>query len=186
MEDRKIIQLFWIRDTKAIEETDAKYGEYCKTIANNILGNFSDAEECVNDTYLHVWNTIPPNRPPLFSAFIGKITRNLSIDRLRYKFANKRREGELALAIEELRECVSGNEDVENTYSRRECIQEINRFLDTLPKKKCDIFLCRYWYVLSISEIAKRFHISETNVSVMLSRIRTALKEYLEERGYKI
>ncbi len=186
MEDNAIIELYWQRNENAIKETALKYGNYCNTIAKNILGNNEDAEECVNDTYLNAWNSIPPQRPKILSAFLGKITRNLSFDKLRYDKAGKRGGGEMQLVLDELGECVSGKDSVENEYDKQVLVKEINAFLATLPQEKCNIFLCRYWYALPVSQIAKKFKMTENNVSVNLNRMRKKLKEYLTERGYDL
>ena len=186
MEDREIVNLYWQRNQNAINETASKYGNYCKTIANNILHNLEDSEECVNDTYLNAWNSIPPHRPNVLSAFLGKITRHLSFDKLRYKNADKRGGGEIHLVLDELAECVSGTENVESEIERKELINVINDFLNTLSQEKSNIFLCRYWYAYPVSKIAKQFGLTENNVSVTLNRTRKKLKEYLTERGYEL
>lgn len=186
MEDREIVNLYWERNTSAIKETDTKYGGYCKAIAKNILGNHEDAEECVNDTYLNTWNSIPPNRPNVLSTYLGKITRNLSFDRFRRRHAEKRGGGEIELILDELGECVSDTDSVEQEVEKKDLVRAINRYLDTLTQEKCSIFLCRYWYAIPVSEIAARFGMSEGNVSVTLNRIRHQLKNYLEERGYDL
>ena len=186
MEDREIVNLYWERNSNAIKETASKYGGYCKMIAENILGNNEDAEECVNDTYLNTWNSIPPSRPNVLSTYLGKITRNLSFDKFRHTHADKRGGGEIEVVLEELGECVSGADSVEQEIEKEELVREINNFLDTLSQKKCNIFLCRYWYAIPVSEIATRFGMSEGNVSVTLNRIRGKLKIYLIERGYDL
>ena len=186
MEDREIVNLYWNRDTNAISETSSKYGSYCKSIAKNILGNNEDAEECVNDTYLNTWNSIPSNRPNILSTYLGKITRNLSFDRFRNAHADKRGNGEIKLVLEELSNCVSGSDIVEQEMDRQELIKAINDFLNTLSKDKCNMFLCRYWYAYPVSVIAKQFGITEGNVSVTLNRIRGKLKLYLIDRGYEL
>lgn len=186
MEDREIVNLYWERNANAIKETASKYGNYCKAIAQNILGSNEDTEECVNDTYLNAWNSIPPHRPNILSAYLGKITRNLSFDRFRHRHADKRGSGEIELVLEELSECISGVDSVEQEVERKELVQAINNFLDTLSQEKRNIFLCRYWYALSVSEIAKQFGRSVGNVSVTLNRIRGKLKTYLKERGYDL
>ena len=186
MEDTEIVNMYWARNSNAIQETETKYGSYCRSIARNILGNNEDVEECVNDTYLNAWNSIPPHRPKMLSTFLGKITRNISFDRYRYNHTEKRGGGEIELILDELAECVSGNESVENEVEKNELIRLIDSFLNTLPSEKCNIFLCRYWYAIPISEIAKRFGMSEGNVSVTLNRIRSKLKNYLKERGYDL
>lgn len=186
MEDIEIVNLYWERNSNAIKETASKYGGYCKAIAWNILGNNEDVEECVNDTYLNTWNSIPPNRPNVFSAYLGKITRNLSFDKFRHRHADKCGGGEIELVLDELSECVSGTDSVEEEIEKKELVQAVNTFLDTLPQEKCSIFLCRYWYAIPVSEIATRFGMSEGNVSVILNRIRNKLKNYLIERGYEL
>jgi len=186
MEDEEIIRLYWKRNQNAIKETDVKYGKYCKTIAVNILRNNEDADECVNDTYLKTWNSIPPHQPKMLSTFLGKITRNLSFDRFRYGKMKKRGSGEISAILDELDELVSGNESVEDEVEKQEMINEINNFLDSISEEKSDIFICRYWYVMPINEISQKFGISSTNVSVTLNRLRHQLKEYLIERGYML
>lgn len=186
MEDKEIVELYWARNAHAISETASKYGGYCRSIAKNILGSSEDAEECVNDAYLHAWDSIPPHRPGNLAAYLGKLTRNLSFDRYRYLQADKRHSGEMELVLEELAECVSGADSVEQELDGKELIRTINTFLDTLPRKKCRIFLCRYWYAIPVSEIARRFGMTEGNVSVTLNRIRNQLRTYLTERGYSL
>lgn len=184
MEDEDIIKLYWSRNQSAIKETDIKYGKYCKTIAVNILRNNEDAEECVNDTYLKTWNAIPPHQPKMLSTFLGKITRNLSFDKFRYGKMKKRGGGEINIVLDELNEVVSGTDDVEDEYEKQEMLREINNFLNTISDEKSDMFICRYWYVMTIGEISNVFDIPKENVSVTLNRIRHHLKEYLSERGY--
>ena len=186
MEDIDIVNLYWERNPNAIKETASKYGGYCKSIAKNILGNNEDAEECVNNAYLSAWNSIPPHRPSMLSTYLGKITRNLSFDRVRSRNADKRGGGEIELVLDELAECVSGTESVEQEIEKNELVKTINSFLETLSQEKCNIFLCRYWYAMPISEIVNRFNLTEANVSVILNRIRSKLKIYLIERGYDI
>ena len=184
MDDTQIVQLYWDRDERAISATSDKYGNYCTSIAKNILGNPEDAEECVNDTYLNAWNTMPPHRPSILSIFLGKITRNLAFNKYKHNHVMKRGNGEIAVVLDELAECVSGVDDVEQEIDRRELVATINSFLETLPPKKRNIFICRYWYSDSVSSIARRYEMTESNVSVTLNRLRSKLKEYLSERGY--
>ena len=184
LEDHNIVDLYWFRDENAISETDKKYGSYCNTIANNILYNLEDSKECVNDTYLKTWNSIPPTRPKILKAFLGKITRNLAFNKYKHNHVMKRGNGEIAVVLDELAECVSGVDDVEQEIDRRELVATINSFLETLPPKKRNIFICRYWYSDSVSSIARRYEMTESNVSVTLNRLRSKLKEYLSERGY--
>jgi len=186
MEDAKIVQLYWDRDQNAIAETANKYGKYCTSIANNILGNSEDAQECVNDTYMNAWNSMPPHRPNMLSTFLGKITRNLSFNRYKHSNADKRGGGEIAAVLDELSECVSGKESVEQEIEYKELVKAIDSFLDTLSEEKRSIFICRYWYTDSISSIAKRHGMRENAVSMTLNRVRVKLKEYLMERGYEV
>lgn len=186
MEDAKIVQLYWDRDEQAIPATSDKYGSYCASIARNILGNAEDAEECVNDTYLHAWNAMPPHRPKMLSTFLGKLTRNLSLNRCRHNDAEKRGGGQRAAVLDELAELVSGGGEPEQEIDRRELLETINAFLDGLPRDKRRIFVCRYWYFDSVSEIAARFGLTENRVSVTLSRLRRKLRDHLSERGFML
>ena len=185
MEDSQIISLFFKRDETAISETEKKYGAFCHHIALNILSIDADAEECVNDTYISAWNSMPPHRPDILSTFLGKITRNLSFNRYKYNTANKRGGGEAALVLDEIAELVSSTESVEQEVLRKEIVKAINAFLDGLPDDKRRIFVCRYWYFDSISDIASRFRMSENNVSVTLNRLRLKLHKHLLERGFE-
>jgi RNA polymerase sigma-70 factor (ECF subfamily) len=185
MDDRKIVQLYWDRDEQAIPATADKYGSYCTAIAKNILGNNEDAEECVSDTYLNAWNSMPPHRPSVLPTFLGKITRNLSFNRYKHNTADKRGGGELPAVLDELADCVSGKEDMEQEFNQQELVRAINAFLDTLPRDKRGIFICRYWYTDSISEIANRHGMKEGAVSMTLSRLRANLHDYLLERGFE-
>lgn len=186
MDDTKIVQLYWDRNEQAIPATADKYGRYCASIAQNILGNKEDAEECVNDTYISAWNSMPPHRPDILSTFLGKITRNLSFNRYKYNTANKRGGGEVALVLDEIAELVSGTESVEQEVLRKELVKAIDAFLDGLPDDKRRIFVCRYWYFDNVSDIASLFGMSENNVSVTLNRLRLKLHNYLLERGFEL
>lgn len=184
MDDRKIIELFWSRSEKAISETDAKYGKYCFSIAYNILANEQDAEESVSDTYWAAWNQIPPKRPQWLSVFLGKITRNISINRYKTRTAHKRGSGEIALALEELEECVSGSCDLQQEVERKELEAKIRCFLQTLSETNRIIFLKRYWALESIPQIAEEMCISLPKVKSCLHRTRVKLGHYLQEEGY--
>lgn len=186
MEDSKIVQLYWDRNEQAIPATSEKYGNYCASIAKNILGSENDAEECVNDTYWNAWNSMPPHRPSVLSTFLGKITRNLSLNRHRHNTAGKRGGGEVTVVLDELLGLVSDTDSVEQEIDRRELVSAIDTFLGTLPAEKRGIFLRRYWYFDSVSEIASRFGMTENNVSVTLNRIRLKLHNYLSERGFEL
>ena len=186
MDDAKIVQMYFDRNEQAIPATADKYGNYCTSIANNILGNHEDAEECVNDTYLKTWNAIPPHRPKMLSTFLGKIVRNLAFNRYKHNTADKRGGGEITAVLDELAGCVSGNEDTEQAYEYKELVSAINDFLSTLPTENRNIFVCRYWYTDSISDIAVRFDMTYSAVSMTLNRLRPKLHDYLIERGYEI
>ena len=186
MDDAKIVQLYWDRNEQAILATADKYGNYCASIAKNILGNHEDAEECVNDTYLNAWNSMPPHRPSILSTFLGKIVRNLSIKRYKHNTADKRGGGQATVVLDEIAEVVSDADSVEQEIDRKELVTAIDSFLDRLPADKRNIFICRYWYFDSISDIANRFRMTENNVSVTLNRLRLKLHNYLLERGFEL
>lgn len=182
-DDQKIVDLYWSRSERAISETDDKYGSYCHSIAYGILANNEDAEECVSDTYLAAWNAMPPRRPSILATFLGKITRCNAIDRWRSRSRQKRGGGEITLALEELEECVPDSCSVEKAYAQKQLSRVINRFLDGLPETQRRIFLCRYWYLDSISQIAGYYGFSNSKVTSMLHRMRGKLREVLEQEG---
>ena len=183
MDDAHIVSLFWERNEDAIPATAKKYGAFCYSIAKNILYSHEDAQECVNDTYLHAWNAMPPHRPNCLQAFLGKLTRNLSFNRYKYNTALRRGGGEFSLALEELGDCVSGTDDVAQQLYHKICIEAINDFLRALPQRSRSIFLCRYWYGDSTADIANRFGMTQSAVLMSLSRLRAKLRCYLVERG---
>ena len=185
MEDGQIVRLYWERNQQAIVETQKKYGSYCRKIADNILNNGEDAEECVNDTYLNAWNAMPPERPRVLATYLGKLTRNLAFNRYRHDHAEKRGGGQLPLVLEEIGEFVSGRDSVEQEADMQELVCAINAFLGTLSPKKRSIFLCRYWYTDSVADIAARHGMSAGAVSVQLNRMRMKLHKYLVERGFE-
>ena len=186
MDDAQIVQLYWDRNEQAIRATADKYGNYCTSIAKNILGNQEDAEECVNDAYLNAWNAMPPHRPSILSTFLGKITRNLSFNRYKHNTADKRGGGEMPAVLEELSDFVSGKDNVEQAFDQKELTKAIDTFLDGLSPKKRSIFVSRYWYTDSISEIAVRHNMSDGAVSMALNRIRLKLHNHLLERGFEL
>lgn len=181
MEDSQIVNLFWQRDEQAILETSQKYGRYCHAIANNILYNREDAEEVVNDTYIGAWNAMPPHRPAILSTFLGKITRRLSLKKWRARTAEKRRGDELAVALDELEACIPSAKSMDQTLEEWELTQIINAFLDTLPTDARRVFLRRYWYFDSISEISSRFGFGSSKVKMMLKRTREKLLVQLQK-----
>ncbi len=184
MEDREIVRLYWDRNQLAIKETSAKYGRYCYKIAYNILLNNEDADESVNDTYMKTWECIPPHFPEVLSAFVGKITRRISLNKWRSGNRIKRGGGQVTLVLEELDECIPAGENVEQTVEYKELLQMINDFLGTLPETERDLFVCRYWFVASIQEISEKFAFSESKTKSMLFRTREKLRRYLEGEGW--
>ncbi len=183
MEDRQIVELYWQRAEEAIPATAAKYGAYCRTIANNILANEEDAEECVNDTWLKAWNSMPDNRPTLLGAYLGKLTRWLSLSRLRERGRLKRGGGETSLALDELAEVVSDGSDIQRELEIRELNAAVRVFLKSLEETEREVFLSRYWFLLPVKEIAARFGFSPNKVSTLLHRTRRKLQSYLKEEG---
>lgn len=182
MEDKRIVELYWKRSESAITETNKKYGKYCRYIAKNILNSDTDAEDCVNDTYLKAWYAIPPERPSRLSAFLGKITRNLALNRAEYNSAAKR--FGTALILDEMEEIVP---DTCGELSDEIVLRDaINGFLATLPSRTRIIFLRRYWYMSSIRDIAHDLHVSESSVKVVLHRTRIKFKQHLEREGVTV
>ena len=186
MDDSKIIELYMARDMSAISKTSTAYGGYLRTIAHNILHNVDDEDECLNDTYLKCWNSIPPAHPKSLKTFLAKIIRNISIDRYRLATSVRHGNGQTALVLDELSECVSGDFCVESEIEKRELVDTITEYLNTLPETHRNVFICRYWYVYDYESIARISGVSLTNVSTILGRVRTGLKRYLNERGYDI
>lgn len=182
MDDSRIVSLYWDRDEGAIRETAAKYGAYCLQISLNILQNMQDAEECVNDTYLRAWNTIPPQRPTRLGAFLGKITRNLSLDRYKARMAEKRQGDSFGISLEELSECLSSG-DFEAQADARAIGEAINEFLKREFPTARSIFVCRYFYGDSIESICLRYNMSESKVKSSLFRSRNRLRAHLEKEG---
>lgn len=183
MEDVRIIDLFWQRSQDAICQVKARYGVYCYTIALNILQNREDAAECENDTYLRVWESIPPERPGQLRPYLGAVTRRLALDRWRKARTDKRGGGQVALSLEELGECVPATSGVEQVIEDAELAQVISNFLRALPRTECDLFLRRYWYLDSIRQIACRYGFSESKVKMTLKRTRDQLRAHLEKEG---
>ena len=181
MDDEKIIELFFNRSEQAIEEVDKKYGKTCHNISYNILHNKLDAEECVNDAYLGAWNAIPPARPNPLLTYLCKIVRNLSLKRYEFNTAIKRN-STYDVAMEELESCLSLPETIESEIALKELTHIIENFLDSLSTENRVIFLRRYWFSDTYSDIAARVGMTEKNVSVRLTRIREKLRNYLTER----
>lgn len=184
MEDREIVELYWQKNTDAISQTANKYGAYCFAIANNILHSAEDSEECVNDTWLHAWNAMPPQRPNVLRMFLAKITRNLSFNLFNMKNAEKRGGGEIPLVLDELAECLASKADVEIAYEATELEQCIRRFVRALPKRDRNVFVRRYFFTEPTSAIAERYGLTVNNITVILSRTRKKLKLELMKEGY--
>lgn len=184
MEDNAILELYFARDELAIAETDRKYGGYCYSIANRILGSKEDSEETVSDTLLQTWNSIPPQRPNFLKLFLAKITRNLAFSRWRKLSAAKRGGGETEFVLEELAQCIPGEEQVDDQLNAKELERTIRAFLTILSQRDQDIFLQRYFYLDDADTIAARYGIRKSNVNLILSRTRTKLKKYLIQEGY--
>ena len=183
MEDARIVALYWARSEAAIDATSEKYGNYCYSIAYNILANAEDADESVNDTYLAAWNSIPPQRPSVLSSFLGKITRRISIDKWRARSAEKRGGGEIILALDELSDCIPAIKNVEQEVEAAELGKALDRFVMALPLMERRVFIRRYWYLDPIASICQRFGFSQSKVKVMLHRTRNSLRNYLEKEG---
>ncbi|MCQ2431333.1 MAG: sigma-70 family RNA polymerase sigma factor [Clostridia bacterium] len=186
MEDEQIIGLFMERSEDAISETSKKYGKYCHSIAWRILENEEDAEECVSDTYLRVWNSIPPKCPDCLRTFLGKIVRNLSLDRWEKRSADKRGGGAVTLILDELEECIPAADDAETAEEDMVIKDILNRFLAELPQKTRKMFIRRYWYMSSAKEIAADLGASESMVNVTLFRTREKLKKMFEKEGISL
>ncbi|NLB36093.1 MAG: RNA polymerase sigma factor [Clostridiales bacterium] len=183
MDDSKIVELYWERSENAIVETSKKYSRYCRYISFNILHINEDAEECVNDTYMRAWNSVPPHRPNCLSTFLGKITRNLSYDKYKKYNAEKRGFGQTDFVLSELDECVPSSESVEQTIDEMALVDAINRFLTSLTQTDRKVFMRRYWYVSPIKEIAGAYGMNESKVKSILFRARNKLKLHLEKEG---
>ena len=182
MDDSKIIDLYWQRDERAIEETDSKYGAYCRAVSMNILGVREDAEECISDTYVRAWNAMPPERPGRLRAWLVGITRNLSIDRWRRERTH-RRGGTVTILLSELEECVPSPRGLEEITDARELGRVLNGWLGSLPRQDCADFMRRYWGGESVADIAVSRGVSANALSQKFSRMRRSLRSYLEEKG---
>lgn len=183
MEDCKIIELYWQRDETAIEETRTKYGSYLHTISMNVVKNSEDAEECVNDTYLNAWNSMPPNRPALLKAYLGTIVRNLSLDCYKRRMTEKRRTNQFTVLLSELEECLPAAATVEQTLEDKEIASQISAFLKTLPVDKQRIFVMRYFYCEDFKEIGKKLGFSQSKIKSALFETRKKLRMHLEKEG---
>ena len=182
MEDKKIVQLLFARAENAISELSARFGKQLHRIAYNILGNRLDAEECTNDTYLALWNAIPPVSPDPLAPYVYRTRRNTALKRL-HRDTAKKRDNRYDVSLEELNGCLPAG-DLEQIIDARELGRSIDRFLDSKSRESRYIFVRRYWFGDSVGEIAKDLRMQENAVSVRLNRIRNNLKEYLKKEGY--
>ena len=186
MDDKEIIALFLARDEGAIQAAQRQYGGYCAAIANGILDDRGAAEECVNDTWLKCWQSIPPQHPRSLKGFAGRIVRNLALSALRAEKAQKRGGGQTALALDELSEVVSGGETPEGAMDRQALRAALDGFLAGLPERSRSLFLRRYWYLDSVEQLAKRFGMSKTQATTTLHRLRQKLRAHLEQEGFDL
>lgn len=186
MEDREIIQLFWERDELAVREAFRKFGSYCGSIARGILKNREDSEDCVNETLMRAWESIPPQKPPSLCAYLGRITKNIALDRIKHSAREKRGGGELTSVFEELAEIIPSAVDVESTAESKEMMSAISRFLRRLPAMNRQAFVLRYWYCRGVPDIAAELGIKEDYTYVILGRVRSKLRDYLKKEGYDV
>lgn len=182
MDDKQIIELYFQRDEQAIKETEVQYGAFCLRIAMNILSIREDAEECVNDTYFAVWKQIPPTVPESFRAFLGCITRNLSISRFRAMRARKRYSG-MEVMLSELEDCIPSCETVEQSIEAKELSEYISDWLDSLPEEDCALFVRRYWFGDEVQVLAGKCGVTAAQMAQRMYRLRKSLKTALEEKG---
>ena len=186
MEDAQIVSLYWQREETAIRETEIKYDRYLTKIAYNILADREDSRESVNDTYLAAWNSIPPHRPGVLSTYLGKMTRRISIDRFRYRTREKRKNSEYEISLSELGDCVSGGNTTEEAVNVKLLADAIGIWLRLQPENNRNAFICRYYYLDSVKEVAVSCGITESKCKTVLFRMRQSLKEYLEKEGFAV
>lgn len=182
--DSEIVALFFDRDEAAISAASSKYGKYISAVAMNVLGNFQDAEECVNDAMLKAWESIPPAAPKNLAGYLVKITKNICLNRYRQAHTEKRGGGEMTKIYLELGESVPGSDDIERSYENKELLAAVNAFLGKLPTNKRDIFVLRYWYCMNVTDLAARVGMTENRLAVELFRIRQKLVKHLRKRGF--
>lgn len=184
MDDEQILALYWQRDSRAIEASQKKYGTYCLAVSRSILADPRDCEECVSDTWLHAWQSIPPHRPTVLGMFLAKLTRRLSFNRWKANTAQKRGGGQLPLVLEELEQCVGRESDPADPLIAQELAESIGRFVRALPAREGDVFTRRYFFTEAIPDIARRYGLTDNHVSVLLARTRKKLRRHLEQEGY--
>lgn len=186
MEDTQIVELYFQRNEEALTLSAEKYGGFCLSIARRILSNRQDSEECVNDTWLDAWNAIPPAKPLSLSAFFGRITRNLAVDKLRRSNAAKRGSGEYTAALSELDECIPAPDNIERNLEAARISGVINRWLGNLTREKAAVFILRYFYLKPVAEIAENMDISVSKAATILHRERIDLRKQLEKEDIQI
>ncbi|MCR5594327.1 MAG: sigma-70 family RNA polymerase sigma factor [Lachnospiraceae bacterium] len=185
MQDYEIVDLYWARSENAITQTNVKYGSYCRKIAMNIVADNEDSEECINDTYLSAWNSMPEERPDMLAPYLAAIIRNHALTLYRKKHSQKRGAGQTALALDELFE-VAGNSSTEDIVDMSLLSSHINGFLSGLKADDRIVFVRRYFYVDSLADIAAELSMSESAVKSLLFRLRQKLKDHLVQEGYEL
>lgn len=186
IDDKEILRQFFERDERALSAVGEKYKTYLLKIAENITFSHEDAEEIVNDVLLKAWELIPPNEPEKLAAFLGKLTRNEAISRRRSALMEKRGNGEVPLVIDEMAEIISDGSNIEQEQEYKALMEEISSYIKMQKPLPRDLFVCRYWYCMSVRELSGKFGVTESKVTVTLCRLRAKLKKYLQERGYDI
>lgn len=186
MQDEKIVELYWNRDEAAIEATRQKYGSYLFVVADNILSCAEDSKECVNDTYLAAWNSIPPHKPQALQSYLCKLIRRIAIDIYRSKNRLKRNGSAYDISLSELSECISDKITPENQLEYKRLAKAISDFLRTVPQKNRVLFLCRYYFMDSLRDSAKYCKIRESTAKTILYRTRCSLREYLIKEGFDL
>ena len=185
MDDKQIIELYFERNEQAVRETEKKYGRFCHCIAMNVLGSYEDAEECVNDTYHTAWNRMPPDFPQSLSAFLGRITRNISIDRFRANRAQKRYNG-MEVMLSELNDCVPSSTNVEQIVDARRLSELISNWLESLPLDDCTLFVRRYWHGDAVQALAFECGCTPNQMAQRMLKLRKGLKTFLEAEGVSL
>ena len=186
MEDAEIVALYWARNEDAITQTKAKYGAYLNTVANNILADLEDSQECVSDTLLAAWRSMPDNRPKNLRTYLGKITRQVSIDLYRRRNRMKRYASEYAISLEELGDSFTDGRTPEDELNAKLLTETVNRFLRTLPDEARNTFIGRYYFFDSVKNVARYCGMSESKCKSMLYRTRQSLKVYLQKEGFDL
>jgi len=186
MTDPEIINLFFSKSPKALKAVNNKYGKYCFAIAYNILSSREDSDECVNDTFFAAWNAIPPAKPNRLSAYLGRITRNIALNRYKLLHTDKRKGIQTELVLSELSECIPANTDTEQAFNEAYVIHAIEAYLKAQPEIKRNIFIRRYFYMYPVKDIAKAYAYSQSKITSLLFRMREELRSYLEREGINI